>query len=1440
MNFRIILAVLIGVLPLSVFSAKSLQGTVKGIDGRPVTEGLIILEWANEGVPPPSSVFGYVASDGNFRMDNINAFAQVAFLTLRTGSDLKMYKLNHIVSFTDNVPTQLTLQITDIAIDADYYRVVDAGIRDQILNNKTSSSFPTGNLVVNSSFESEQYAFAGAATRGWVGYWGASVAREKTGISQFGDWNLNVKTTMESAVGQFQGAEYVITEEDPAFLAIRNANAEGRDVSVSAWVRAGTNAIGKAIVFDDIFFQGNDRAFNFTDNLWHKISYSFTNIQTHPNTFAFKHFGFSIHEQTPSADVFSFSIDNVQISVGTLAEQAPAQMGVDISDGNARVLQSEVIREDIVSNSVTRSVVKMEFDSIGRPWRTWLPFEENCSGEGCMSLSTANVNSFYQGGANGLPNAGGFAYSQIKYENDPLARIFQSSLPGNVYQPSSTHLAKTSFSATSDLSETSLGANRAEPSNTSNPVYSYIHYRDENGNESMQWKDQLGNLVKQTSYDPSRTGFVSSRNLYDDKSQLIRALPPISCEDATGSRTNGPNCVNPRVFDYTPSGQMKLETTADAGTVKSAYSISGLLRAKQNQTQANRGEFTVYKYNERRQLLERGLMTGNFEQISDASYLENAIVGSGLAENPQKLVFSSLNAAFPVVQERIGNSVKNTPFTIYQVYYSPGEIISPIAGSEFVDAIDKNGHRVEIHLVAVEYGSALYLQLTQSRNAGLASQGIEDPNWPYAGTFEVVTRNVYDGIANLPDDVKVGGIPFILPLGEDAGFSKGLLVAEINYNRHLASLFPDPRDRTVSTFYRYDAFGNVVTTFKYIGTIKTIDKRIQEIDLSYDRNNRISTKTVWKKAAGSSCLDMSAFQRYSYDGQGRISGVYTNDRTNCAHEIQVATYNYFPDGKVKGVMLGDPSDRVTVSYSYHIRGWMTNIAASQVICGISGVCTPKTIYSEDLRYDENLTSDLAEPQFNGSIAEKLYYLGKTDEHKGFVYNYDGLDRLLRAYYTADKSDPDFLDEEVSYLADGRIKTMKRGNAIQTLAQPYRYYSENNRLMCIDDIVDRDLALRKDRSCEGTDHSIPRYNYDADGNRVNANVDGGIAIEYDWRGLPWRFIKGTAQTILVYDAGGMRVSKIDHLVDDNGARSVVAAKHYVGDEKEIRESGNQEPDAEFSNLNGVGKIGRISQTGDKEFLIKDHLGSTVTTFSDGGNWGDASLYDYFPYGKQMATRKAPAVTETFTGKELDENSGLYYFGARYYDADIGMWISPDPERQFFNLYAYGSNPVSGVDDDGMRFNAEGERIYAFAKKHDFYGSQALKADLNSARNSYKLYNVYSSNSNSQSYTESKSIEPHQADIYLADGKLRFNRVRELRHELDHAKVEGPSVDDGSASWHNDPWQIGYWIREYGSFLGFLDFNANIDSPDKVYERDLEVISEAIDARKLTEKEVNSDF
>ncbi|HLP41413.1 MAG TPA: RHS repeat-associated core domain-containing protein [Fibrobacteria bacterium] len=55
----------------------------------------------------------------------------------------------------------------------------------------------------------------------------------------------------------------------------------------------------------------------------------------------------------------------------------------------------------------------------------------------------------------------------------------------------------------------------------------------------------------------------------------------------------------------------------------------------------------------------------------------------------------------------------------------------------------------------------------------------------------------------------------------------------------------------------------------------------------------------------------------------------------------------------------------------------------------------------------------------------------------------------------------------------------------------------------------------------------------------------------------------------------------------------------------------------------------------------------------------------------------------TGKEFEDATGLYYFGARWMDPELGMFLSPDPAGQYFNSFAFGpGDPINGIDPSGM--------------------------------------------------------------------------------------------------------------------------------------------------------------
>ncbi len=101
---------------------------------------------------------------------------------------------------------------------------------------------------------------------------------------------------------------------------------------------------------------------------------------------------------------------------------------------------------------------------------------------------------------------------------------------------------------------------------------------------------------------------------------------------------------------------------------------------------------------------------------------------------------------------------------------------------------------------------------------------------------------------------------------------------------------------------------------------------------------------------------------------------------------------------------------------------------------------------------------------------------------------------------------------------------------------------------------------------------------------------------------------------------------------------------------------------------------------------DHLG-TSTFLTD--YYG--AKYQFFlnlPFGETMAEQLPSTYYKTpykFNGKELDDETGLYYYGARYYDPRISIWLSVDPlaeKMPSWSPYSFCfNNPMRFIDPDG---------------------------------------------------------------------------------------------------------------------------------------------------------------
>ncbi|EAS20173.1 hypothetical protein BBFL7_02574 [Flavobacteria bacterium BBFL7] len=97
-----------------------------------------------------------------------------------------------------------------------------------------------------------------------------------------------------------------------------------------------------------------------------------------------------------------------------------------------------------------------------------------------------------------------------------------------------------------------------------------------------------------------------------------------------------------------------------------------------------------------------------------------------------------------------------------------------------------------------------------------------------------------------------------------------------------------------------------------------------------------------------------------------------------------------------------------------------------------------------------------------------------------------------------------------------------------------------------------------------------------------------------------------------------------------------------------------------------------------------------------------MYQFFlnlPFGETMAEQTSISYYQTefkFNGKELDSETGMYYYGARYYDPSLSIWMSVDPlAEQFPNFSPYNytmNNPINMVDPDGRAPESKNDWVY----------------------------------------------------------------------------------------------------------------------------------------------------
>jgi len=508
-----------------------------------------------------------------------------------------------------------------------------------------------------------------------------------------------------------------------------------------------------------------------------------------------------------------------------------------------------------------------------------------------------------------------------------------------------------------------------------------------------------------------------------------------------------------------------------------------------------------------------------------------------------------------------------------------------------------------------------------------------------------------------------------------------------------------PSDTTYgTTAYTYDSAGNIT---------KTVDPKSQVVDQTYDTLNRSLTEN-YTGAAGteityvydsgvngigrltSAVASAAATTNYVYNAVGNIS---TETKT-------ISSVNYvtkYENDRQGNIALITYPDNSQVKYTYNNAGLLEKVSGKE-----SGVTTFTDVVTN---IDYSPIGKIAFKNFANGVkttytydSNKLYRLTNittagTSNFQNISYTYDkigNITQILDSSANNAAKTANYTYDDLYRLVSATVSGAANG---QNYTQNYTYDSIGN-------ITNKsDIGNYLYQGNTGTSYANPHAatsvngvisNFDRNGNLTS---DGTRTNTWNYRNRILRIVKSSKTYTYKYDHNNDRVGIADSL----GTRVYPNRLYNIqGTSKTKHIFAGDELIATVDTLLGVTSV---------FYDHTDHLGgSSVLTNATGVK---QQLLDYYPFGGIRLNEKVSTFDEQrkFTGQEYDATTNLHYFIQRYYNQDIGRFMSQDSvflavggpklenktgqelqrylsDPQNMNSYSYArNNPLAYRDPDG---------------------------------------------------------------------------------------------------------------------------------------------------------------
>ncbi|MEW6429715.1 MAG: RHS repeat-associated core domain-containing protein [Thermodesulfobacteriota bacterium] len=484
------------------------------------------------------------------------------------------------------------------------------------------------------------------------------------------------------------------------------------------------------------------------------------------------------------------------------------------------------------------------------------------------------------------------------------------------------------------------------------------------------------------------------------------------------------------------------------------------------------------------------------------------------------------------------------------------------------------------------------------------------------------------------------------------------------------------------SYFSYDPYGNPATG--QIGARPPVSYQYNAQGLRTRLTDQVGMPTTFTYDSRDLLLSrtdpLGKTATSTYDSNGRLqSKTDRNSRT--------ITYSYTNSGKLQTIQYPDAR---STNYVYDQRDLLvqrqdslgTTSFAYDAVGRITGMTDPHgyhLLYQYDatgnltrITYPDGRTVSYTYDALNRLATVSIDWLGKTA-----TYVYDaagraiGLTQFNGSVVTATYDNADRLTdlENLTAPASTAIAAYhftldNNGNRIgatqevpgapviapASLAMTYNY--QRNRLLTAGS-----TGFTYDDEGQLTGNGAATHTFDFEHRLTGISGVINAQFRYDGAGNRLEATRNGVVTRYIYDLNGNLIAEMN----DTG----IITRYYI---------------------HGAGLLAMVTPSGALYCYHFDATGHTVALTD--GNRQTVNAYAYTPFGTLAGESESVAQPFKYAGKfgVMSEPNGYYYMRARYYDPQVGRFISEDPlgfDGGDLNLYAYvGNNPVMGVDPLGL--------------------------------------------------------------------------------------------------------------------------------------------------------------